>query len=52
MPSYTDVASSSRGPAGVDAEIPLPNNTEADVLEPDPGFVRNCVRMSTFEREC
>ena len=50
-PSYAAVASSSRGPAGVDAETPLPNNAADDDLESDPGFVRECRRMSAFKRE-
>ena len=49
-PSYAAVASSSRGPAIVDAEMPLPNDAAAD-LGSDPGFVRNCRRVSAFERE-
>ena len=50
-PSYAAVVSSSRGPAVVDAEMPLPNNAADDDLESEPGFVRNCERMSAFERE-
>ena len=50
-PSYTAVAFSSRGPAGVDAEMLLPNNVACDNLESDPGFVRNCGRMFVFESE-
>ena len=50
------VASSSacfslRGPAVVDAEMPLPNNADDDDLESDADFVRNCGRMAAFERE-
>lgn len=50
-PSYTAVASFSRGPAGVDAEMPLPNNVANGDLDSDPGFVRNCGRRSSFESE-
>ena len=50
-PNYAAVASSSRGPAVVDAEMPLLNNPVADDLESDPGFECNCGRMSAFERE-
>ena len=50
-PTYAAVASSSRGPAVVDAEMPLPNNAAADDLESDPGFVSNRGRMSAFERK-
>ena len=50
-PTYAAVASSSRGPAVVDKEMPLPNNPVADDLESDPGFVCNCRRMSAFEKE-
>ena len=49
--SYAAVASSSRGPALVDAEMPSPNNADDDDLESDPGFVRNCGRMPAFERK-
>ena len=51
-PSYAAAATSpSRGPAGVDAEMTSPNNAAAYDLESDPGFVRNCARMSAFGRE-
>ena len=50
MPSYAAVTSSSRAPAGVDAEMPLPNGDADGDLESDPGFVRDCGRMSAFER--
>ena len=52
-PSYAAVAaSSSRGRAIVDAELLLSRNAADDDLESDPGhgFVRNCGRMSAFER--
>ena len=50
-PSYAAAASPSRGAAVVDAEMMSTINAAADDLESDPGFVRNCVRMSTFEKE-
>lgn len=50
-PSCSAVASSSCGPAGVDTEMPMPNNVANDDLESDPGFVRYCGRMSVFESE-
>ena len=50
-PTYAAVASSSRGPAVVDKEMPFLNNPVADDLESDPGFVCNCGRMSAFEKE-
>ena len=51
-PSYAAAStSSSHGPAGVDAEMTSPNNVAAYDLESDPGFVRNCARMSAFGRE-
>lgn len=50
-PSYATRASSSRGLAVVDAEMPLPNNAADDDLESDPGFVLNFGRMSAFEWE-
>ena len=49
--SYAAAASPSRGAAVVDAEMMSTNNAAADDLESDPGFVRNCVRMSAFEKE-
>ena len=50
--SYAAAASSSRGPAGVDAEMASSNNAATGYdLESDPGFVRNYGRMSDFERE-
>ena len=50
-PSYAAAAASpSRGTAGVDAETTSPNNAGAYDLESDPGFVRNCARMSAFGR--
>ena len=50
--SYAAAASPSRGPAGVDAEMASSNNAATDDdLESDPGFERNCGRMSAFERE-
>ena len=50
--SYAAAASPSRGPAGVDAEMTSSNNAATGYdLESDPGFVRNCGRMSDFERE-
>ena len=48
--SYDAAASPSRGAAVVDAEI-MSANAADDDLESDPGFVRNCVRMSAFEKE-
>ena len=39
-PSYATRASSSRGLAVADAEMPLPNNAADDDLESDAGFVR------------
>ena len=52
-PSYAAAAAASPscGPAGVDAEMSSPNNTAAFDLESEPGFARNCVRMSAFRRE-
>ena len=50
-PTYAAVASSSRGPAVVNAKMPLLNNAAADDLESDPGFVSNRGRMSAFERK-
>ena len=50
-PTYAAIASSSRGPAVVDKEMPLLNNPVADDLESDPGFVCNYGRMSAFEKE-
>ena len=51
-PSYAAASASPlRGPADVDAEMTSPNNTAAYDLEFDPGFVRNCARMSAFGRE-
>ena len=48
-PSYAAAATSpSRGPAGVDAEMTSRTNAAAYDLESDPGFVRNCARMSAF----
>ena len=35
----------------MDEEMPLPNNAADVDLESDRGFVRNCGRMSAFERE-
>ena len=49
--SYAAAASPSRGATVVDAEMMSTNNAAADDLESDPGFVRNCVRMSAFEKE-
>ena len=50
--SYAAAASPSRGPVGVDAEMASSNNAATDDdLESDPGFERNCGRMSAFERE-
>ena len=48
-PSYAAAATSpSRGPASVDAEMTSPNNAAAYDLESDPGFLRNCARMSAL----
>ena len=50
--SYAAAACLSRGPVGVDAEMASSNNAATDDdLESDPGFERNCGRMSAFERE-
>ena len=50
--SYAAAASLSRGAVGVDAEMASSNNAATDDdLESDPGFERNCGRMSAFERE-
>lgn len=51
MPIYAAVASSSRGPTSVDAEMLLTINAADDDVESDPGFVRNCGTMSAFVRE-
>ena len=48
--SYVAAASPSRGAAVVDAEMMSTNNAAPDDLESDHGFVRNCVRMSAFEK--
>lgn len=50
-PSYAAVVSSSRDPAAVDREMPMPNNVADDDLESDSGFIGNCRRMFGFERE-
>ena len=49
-PSYAAAASPLCGPAGVDAEMTSPDNTAARDLESEPGFARNCARMSAFGR--
>lgn len=41
-PSYASVVSSSRDPAAVDREMPMPNNVADDDLESDSGFIGNC----------
>ena len=53
MPSYAAAAAASPlcGPADVDAEMTSPNNTAACELESEPGFERNCARLSPFGRE-
>ena len=50
-PSYASVVSSSRDPAAVDREMPMPNNVADDDLESDSGFIGNYRRMFGFERE-
>lgn len=50
-PSYASVVSSSRDPAAVDREMPMPNNVADDDLESDSGFIGNSRRMFGFERE-
>ena len=49
--SYAAAASHLCGPSGVEAEMTSPQNTAACHLESEPGFARNCVRMSAFGRE-
>ena len=45
MPRYASVASSSRDPSVVNAEVLLPNNAADYNLESCPGFVRNITAL-------
>ena len=53
-PSYAAAAAAASplcGPAGVEAQMTSPKNTAACDFVSEPGFARDCARMSAFGRE-